>query len=675
MFYSELKQKNLIVQRVIDSNPLLEAFGNAKTCLNDNSSRFSRYSKLEFHVEEGVLHPMAHIAGSTCQTFLLEKSRVVSHATKNDERTFHIFYQLMEASEKEKERIWSGLVGKTGSSFKYIGDGGDHDEYTNRIAWNNTISALRTIGVMDSELQTLLSAVCIVLQLGNIIFSANPTNEEEAVISNTEELNILSQMIGVEADELAHCLTYKTMNAVHDTYQVPLKVTDAKSTCDAFAKECYRAVFDWLVSKTNESTCADRNYKNAFKVNKYKCISVLDICGFECFEINGFEQLLINHANERLQKTFTETIIDSVMVEYKEEGLSLGNVEHENNDSVLRFLEGKLGLMSLLNEECIRPQGSDSGYVNKIYASHSTSSKASKLVFQKHYQLSKTLFGIKHFAKQVTYDATGFLMKNKDTLPLDVVNCAMKCSNAIISAGIQPNHSSGPKRKYSLTGASLWTSFERQLTSLFSQIKKTRIWYVRCIIPNTQKSSFNLDLKCALSQLRSVGLLTALKMSHSSFPNKQQFEYILHRFWFLGDFGTKYAYGNIKASESSEMRRDCEKLLKRVLHSESDDSHVVGRTKVYFRSGSLEELEAKRAKAYDDFASKIQAMVRGILCRKKFKSLRIVLIRQRGERRERRDRKLKMFFIPFTLLPLYLVRYMLGSVKRPRTRLLRGSWH
>ncbi len=695
--YSELKQKNLIVQRVIDSNPLLEAFGNAKTCLNDNSSRFSRYSKLQFHVQDGVLNPKAHIAGSICQTFLLEKSRVVSH--ENDERTFHIFYQLMQAPEEDKERIWSGLVGKTGSSFKYIGDDGDKDEYTSRYAWKNTISALSTIGnsypiivvcvfqirdilipfffvlhlgVVNTELQELLMVVCIVLQLGNIIFKPNPSNAEEAIICNIDELKNLSDMLGVDAQELEHCLTYKTMKAVHDTYQVPLKVADAKSTCDAFAKECYRALFDWLVSKTNESTCADKNYKDAYRVLKYKCISVLDISGFECFETNGFEQLLINHANERLQKTFTETIIDSVMVEYKNEGLTIGNVEHENNDSVLRFLEGKMGLMPLLNEECIRPQGSDAGYVSKIYTSHSTTSKASKLIFHRNYQLSKTLFGIKHFAKDVTYDATGFLMKNKDTLPVDVANCAMKSTNAIISAGIQPNHSSGPKRTYSLTGTSLWTSFQRQLSALFVQIKKTRIWYVRCIIPNTQKLPFTFNMKCAQSQLRSVGLLTALKMSHSSFPNKQKFEYILHRFWFLGDLGSKYAFGKVDTSDL-EMRSDCEKLLENVLKcSKSDESHVVGKTKVYFRSGSMEELESVRSKAYDTYASKIQARVRGNICRKKFKVLRIELVRQRNNRREK---KMSMLLIPLALLPLYLARYILGVVRRPQTKLLRGSWH
>lgn len=131
---------------MIDSNPLLEAFGNAKTCLNDNSSRFSRYSKLQFHVEDGIMYPVANIAGSTCHTFLLEKSRVVSHDSSNDERTFHIFYQLMKAPKEERERIWKGLGGKTVESFKCVGTVNGQDEYTNRLAWKNTISALNTIG-------------------------------------------------------------------------------------------------------------------------------------------------------------------------------------------------------------------------------------------------------------------------------------------------------------------------------------------------------------------------------------------------------------------------------------------------------------------------------------------------------------------------------------------------
>lgn len=156
-----MEDSNIIVQRVIDSNPLLEAFGNAKTFLNDNSSRFSRYSKLQFHVENSVLNPIANIAGSTCHTFLLEKSRVVSHDSSNNERTFHIFYQLMAASNEEKDRIWKGLVGKDTSAFKYIGSGVGVDDYTNLNSWKNTISALDTIGEFfppyDSKFWSFLS--------------------------------------------------------------------------------------------------------------------------------------------------------------------------------------------------------------------------------------------------------------------------------------------------------------------------------------------------------------------------------------------------------------------------------------------------------------------------------------------------------------------------------------
>ncbi len=540
---------------------------------------------------------------------------------------------------------------------------------------NSRLAFIFYIGVVGKDLQTLLTAVCIVLQLGNIVFGVNPLKEEESIVTSTQELQILSDIIGISSHHLAHCFTYKTMTAVHDTYQVPLRVEDAKSTCDAFAKDCYRAIFDWLVNRTNDSTCADYNYVEAERVKRYSCISVLDISGFECFETNSFEQLLINHANERLQKTFTETIIDSVIEEYNREGVSFDKIEHEDNDSVIRVLEGKMGLMPLLNEESIRPQGSDAGFVNKIYSSHSTTSKSSKLIFHRHYQLSKTLFGIRHFARDVTYDAAGFVMKNKDTLPVDVVQCALRSTNEIISGGITPNQTLSPQKTQSaLTGTSLWTSFERQMTNLFKQIKQTRIWYVRCIIPNNEKKPFALDLKCALTQLRSVGLLTALKMSHASFPNKQSLTYIVRRFWMLGRFGKKYELGTDYGNQT-EVRRDCEKLLNHAFNGESLSSLcVIGITKVYFRTGCLEELESKRARAYDKSASMIQARVRGILARKLYKILKL---QSNLEKEVMKERKITIYhyFIPLTILPLYLLRYMFGSVRRPRKRVYRSSWH
>ncbi len=472
--------------------------------------------------------------------------------------------------------------------------------------------------------------VCIVLQLGNLIFDENPANEEESIITNVDEVKVLSQMIGVDADNLSHCLTHKNMTTNRDRFEVPLKVADAKATCDAFAKECYRALFDWLVAMTNESTCADTNYKDADTVTQYRCISILDICGFECFKINGFEQLLINHTNERLQKTFTETIIDGVIEEYQLEGIPLEKIEHHDNDGVINFLEGRMGLISLLNEQCLIPKTTDSAFVSKIYATHDVKKPNSKLFFRKNFQLeknSKSIFGIKHFAKDVVYDATGFLKKNSDTLPFDVIKCATLSSNDIISNGLKLHESSTPKKKSALRGTSLWSSFERQMTSLFIQIKQTRIWFVRCIIPNSTKQPFALDLKCALSQLRSVGILAALEMSHASFPNKQRFKNILQRFWLLGNFGSKYSHGNVpeNAIQEKNLHYDCQQLLEKVFTKDNvmNPPYVLGKTKVYFRAGSLEFLEAERSSAYDKFASKIQARVRGNIDRKLVKALKI----------------------------------------------------
>lgn len=339
-------------------------------------------------------------------------------------------------------------------------------------------------------------------------------------------------------------------------------------------------------------------------------------------------------------------------------------------------------LMNRLQQiECIRPQGSDATFVNKIYASHSTVSKSSKLVFHRHYQLSKsqTLFGIKHFAKNVTYDATGFLMKNKDTLSFDVVRSALTSTNDIIRNGIEPNQTfSSQKKQKALSGISLWTSFERQMTDLFKQIKQTRIWYVRCIIPNNEKKPFSLDLKYALTQLRSVGLLTALKMSHASYPNKQRFDYILRRFWMLGNFGKKYTFGKVDGNEA-DIRQDCEKLLNCAFDKSEvlSNSFAVGLTKAYFRTGEMERLESERAKAYDKFASKIQARVRGISSRKKYMILRIQCERKKQMTMERKA-SLYRYLIPFTILPLFLLRYSFGFVRRVRGRhngISRGCWH
>ena len=298
---------NNIVRRVIDSNPLLEAFGNAKTCRNDNSSRFGKYILLQFDVEDqraaavsGRVVPSCILAGSTCETYLLEKSRVVSH--EMNERTYHIFYQLLAAPESTKADIWDGIVQKKNSSFRYIGETETTtiEGLTDAEKYEKTVAALSLVGVVGNKLKTLMRAICTVLQLGNLTFSVDPENDDGSIISSEDELQKLSELMGIQIEEIEKALTFRTVVAGKDTYSVPMQIANAQDGCNAFAKEIYSQIFDWLVRIINCATSAESNYKDNVDVDHYGNIGLLDIFGFESLAINRFEQLCINYANEKL---------------------------------------------------------------------------------------------------------------------------------------------------------------------------------------------------------------------------------------------------------------------------------------------------------------------------------------------------------------------------------------
>lgn len=289
---------HLVVQRVLDSHPLLEAFGNAKTVRNDNSSRFGRFIQMQFDVEDattaaysGRAVPNCVLAGSTCVTYLLEKSRVVGH--EHDERTYHIFYQLLAAPDEVKSGFWEGLSGKTNESFQYVGATAtlDIEGQSDAKRWDRTLQALQLLDIREERLRTLMRALCIVLQLGNITFARHPDDFEESIIASREELTALSQLMGVPDGVLEKALTFRTVVAGKETYTVPLKLERARDGCDAFAKEIYQQAFDWLVKQINAVTCAESNYEDAADVDQYGLIGLLDIFGFESFETNRFEQV------------------------------------------------------------------------------------------------------------------------------------------------------------------------------------------------------------------------------------------------------------------------------------------------------------------------------------------------------------------------------------------------
>jgi myosin V len=610
-------QMSLVVKRILDSNPLLEAFGNAKTRRNDNSSRFGKYIMLQFHHEEGGVRPRAALAGSTCEVYLLEKSRVVHH--DETERTYHIFYQL----------IWSGLKGTTCESYSYVGtppkvliEGKEDADH-----FKDTKAALELIGVTGDKYLTLFRAIAAVLQLGNLTFKSKSSNEEETEITSKKELKDLAELIGADENILNLAFTERTIKARGEEYKVPLKADVARESADAFAKEIYAKVFLWLVRTINDATCAENNYKDGAGIN-YGLIGLLDIFGFESFPVNGFEQLCINYCNEKLQQKFTQDIFRTVQEEYKNEGLDLAEIKYDDNSDVLELIEGKLGIIKQLNEECVRPKGNDQAFVSKALQSNkSVPCLIAKSTF------TRIEFGIFHYAGPVIYKAQDFVVRNTDTLPADMQQAAKSCSNEIIAKHLESNKCSNqqkdskeseaaskmpPRRaKSNLTADTVMTQFKNQLTSLMKGLNETQSRYIRCVKPNTQKKKLVMEHITTLEQLRCAGVVAAVTISRSAYPSKLEHDDVLKRYGMLNEGKPKGGY----TDQMAEIEDLLTKKLTRFEYTKKDGSsakaYAMGKTKVYFKGGCLEFLESERAKIWDRWAVKIQAPARGFVTRRR----------------------------------------------------------
>ncbi|KAG7365309.1 myosin G [Nitzschia inconspicua] len=711
----DFPQDNVIVQRVLDSNPLLEAFGNATTLRNDNSSRFGKYLQLQFDTtySSSTLSSPAILAGSKCEVYLLEKSRVTHHHIS--ERTYHIFYQLLAAPEELKVAIWDGLADTDVESFCYVGltesdspsaTQGIIEGKTDAERFQLTLQALELIGVQGEILQMLLRAICVVLQLGNLEFSpAQPSDaksmlalgihhrtggsggddgehHDASVISSVEELQELSELLGMSdidqsddkiSNALRTALTVRNVEARGEIFAVPLTPEKAKESADAFAKEIYAKTFLWLVRTINDATCAEKNYHSMTSSPKtttrqslsppteYGIIGLLDIFGFETFEVNRFEQLCINYCNEKLQQKFTQDIFRSVQVEYENEGIELEEITYDDNTDVLDLVEGRMGLLAFLNEECVRPKGSDKTFVYKAQAMN----KDNPCFFRdKHAQ--DTEFGICHYAGKVVYDATNFVVKNTDTLPSDLLDCAKLSSNAIISKELTNDSMMNPLHINSVTSAStagkkkkrpkptqssshphtlqkrtsniiaetVWTKFRNQLSRLMETLSETKTRYIRCIKPNSHKAPLIMEHTSTIEQLRCAGVVAAVTISRSAFPNRLEHLSVLDRFkslWPKGDHITVLADRDL---DPEERRRKATAifltLALKELEFEKNGSNfrafVMGKTRAYFRAGALEFLEAERLKHLGTYATVLQTSVRGFIIRSKYKKHRHAVI-------------------------------------------------
>ncbi|CAJ1968786.1 unnamed protein product [Cylindrotheca closterium] len=650
---------NEIVQRVLDSNPLLEAFGNAQTLRNDNSSRFGKFLQLQFDRQPG----QCVLAGSKCEVYLLEKSRVTLHHP--EERTYHVFYQLLAAPEDVKREIWEGFQDSDAESFDYIGwsETDKIEGKTDAERFQMTVDALKLVGIEGDTLRTLWRTICTVLQLGNLEFE--PTSDDECRVASIEELDDLSSLMGVPTSDLSRAFTIRNIKAKSENFQVFMTAEKAQESADAFAKEIYAKTFLWLVRSINNATCAEKNYKHS-EGRDFGIVGLLDIFGFESFEVNRFEQLCINYANEKLQQKFTQDIFSSVQEEYEAEGIELEEITYDDNTDVLDLVEGKMGLLAFLNEECMRPKGSDKTFVYKAQASN-----MSNPCFFRDKHAPDCEFGIRHYAGEVVYDAANFVVKNSDTLPSDLLQCAALSPNYIIanelnndsmtSMGNRPDSkmkrrkqrtsllsSKQMTRKNSnIAAETVWTKFRSQLGRLMDSLSSTQTRYIRCIKPNAEKRPFVMEHETTINQLRYAGVVAAVTISRSAFPNRLEHLVVLEKFKSLFPKGNHIKVLNDQHQDPEERIFSAVEILLTIalekMEIKRNDTtfraFVMGKSRAYFRAGALEFLEGERLRYLGDFAIVLQTKARSFVARSKYRKFKQATVSLQSNHRRRMDQR------------------------------------
>lgn len=394
-----------IERKVLASSPIMEAIGNAKTTRNDNSSRFGKFTKLLFHNEISMMA----LTGATMQTYLLEKSRVVYQAP--GERNYHIFYQLCAGRDKYPE-----LMLEHQDKFRFLNQGRSPNiaKVSDAEEFNDTLSALFTLGFKGEEINDLVRILAGILHLGNINITHSSKKERQEIdqdtsniSSNDISLSVFSDILKVNKADLMQWLTTRQIESINDTVKIPMNKAASEAARDALAKHLYSKLFHFIVQTINRNLMSGKN-EDTF-------IGVLDIYGFETFDINSFEQFSINYANEKLQQQFNQHVFKLEQEVYLKEGIVWTMIDFYDNQPCIDLIEAKLGILDLLDEECRMPNGSDSSWVSKL------NEKCAKY---KHYdkpRFGTSAFLVKHFSDTVQYECQGFLEKNRDTVSKELV--------------------------------------------------------------------------------------------------------------------------------------------------------------------------------------------------------------------------------------------------------------
>ena len=600
---SPLENDHNIEEKILESNPLLEAFGNAKTVRNDNSSRFGKFTEIQFDAN-------GSICGAAIKTYLLERSRVVS--VSDPERNYHIFYQLCDGATSAEREAWNL---KDAKDFRYLSTSScfELEGCSNAEEYVKTRHAMEIVGISAETQECVFKAIAAVLHLGNVTFEA--VDDDECKVSSAggaeTSLSDAARLLGVSVEGLRSILTTRTRRTPEGKIVSPVSAHVAGNTRDAFAKTLYSRTFDWLVDCINKSIGQDPNPSSV--------IGVLDIYGFEEFKRNDFEQFCINFANEKLQQHFNAHVFKMEQKEYEEEGIEWSYIEFIDNQDVLDVIEGcgtqrarHAGVLDLLDESCKFPRATHSDFAQKLYSSDFVS-KSSRFLRPK---LAKDEFTIQHYAGAVQYDTLNFLEKNKDFIVLEHQELLGHSTEAFVR-GLYPAELDAPSGvQTSFKFSSVSSRFSKQLGELMSSLHQMEPHYIRCIKPNKSSVPMKFESQSVLQQLRCGGVLEAVRISCAGYPSKRSYEEFCGHFWMMcldgRDLGDR------------EMTRAI--VERHLAHRDTQ----FGKSRVFLRAGRMAELEKKRMEAQNRSASLIQAHVKTWLAREKFRLVAASVIRIQG---------------------------------------------
>ncbi|CAG8478778.1 2502_t:CDS:10 [Paraglomus occultum] len=601
-----------VEEQILATNPIMESFGNAKTTRNDNSSRFGKYLEIQFDNATNII-------GAKIRTYLLERSRLVYQPEA--ERNYHIFYQLCAgAPPSEKKNLDLGDY----SQFHYLRQGGQGviQGVNDKEEFGLTQKALSIVGITIETQWQIFKLCAALLHIGNINITA--VRDKSMVSESDTALITATRLLGINRSEFAKWIVKKQISTRNEKIVTDLNAQQATVVRDSVAKYIYANLFDWLVNVVNESLSGEEVAKNLSTF-----IGVLDIYGFEHFKKNSFEQFCINYANEKLQQQFNQHVFKLEQEDYVREQINWTFIEFSDNQPCIDMIEGKIGILSLLDEDSRMPGGSDAVWCTKLYQNFNTPQY--KKYFQKP-RFSNSAFTVSHYAHDVTYDVEGFLEKNRDTVPdehlnllknteFDFLEDVLTKGSAVLAPAAKP--ADGKRSSVISKKPTLGTIFKASLISLMETINSTNVHYIRCIKPNEAKVAWEFEPQMVLSQLRACGVLETIRISCAGYPSRLTFDELVQRYYML--------------VHSDNWIFESRKLCSLILDSsiKEQDKYQIGITKIFFRAGMVAFLEKLRQDRLNECVTLMQKNMLRHMHQKRYQALKSAIVKTQALCRKR----------------------------------------